>query len=167
MDQIEGVYVAGVAKNSGADQAGLQEGDIIRSVDGVSIKNFTGLTGHLSSRRPGDTVVVVIERDGELIDKEVVLSKNEIIDLPYLGMRVENLSTEEKKALSIDGGVRIIAVAEYYRSYALENKIIIAIDGKPVKSIEDAAQLAESGRASRRAITILNENGEKETLIFN
>jgi serine protease Do len=167
LDQIEGVYVAGVAKNSGADQAGLQEGDIIRSVDGVSIKNFTGLTGHLSSRRPGDTVLVVIERDGELIDKEVVLSKNEIIDLPYLGMRVENLSTEEKKALSIDGGVRIIAVAEYYRSYALENKIIIAIDGKPVKSIEDAAQLAESGRASRRAITILNENGEKETLIFN
>ena len=97
----------------------------------------------------------------------MVLSKNEIIDLPYLGMRVENLSTEEKKALSIDGGVRIIAVAEYYRSYELENKIIIAIDGKPVKSIEDAAQLAESGRSSRRAITILNENGEKETLIFD
>ena len=86
-----------MAKNSGAEKAGLQEGDIIRTVDGVAIKNFTGLTGHLSSRRPGDRVSVVIERSGELLDKEVVLSKNEIADLPYLGIRVENLSSDEKK----------------------------------------------------------------------
>lgn len=167
LDQIEGVYVASVAKNSGAEKAGLQEGDIIRTVDGVAIKNFTGLTGHLSSRRPGDTVSVVIERNGELLDKNVVLSKNEIADLPYLGMRVENLSNAEKKELSIKGGVKIIAVAEYYRSYNLENKIIIAIDGTPINTIEDAEKLAESGRSSKRAITLLGENGEKETLIFN
>ncbi|MDA0950607.1 MAG: trypsin-like peptidase domain-containing protein [Bacteroidetes bacterium] len=167
LDQLEGVYVASVAKNSGAEKAGLQEGDIIRTVDGVAIKNFTGLTGHLSSRRPGDTVSVVIERNGELLDKNVVLSKNEIADLPYLGMRVENLSNAEKKELSIKGGVKIIAVAEYYRSYNLENKIIIAIDGIPINTIEDAEKLAESGRSSKRAITLLSENGEKETLIFN
>lgn len=167
LDQIEGVYVASVAKNSGAEKAGLQEGDIIRTVDGVAIKNFTGLTGHLSSRRPGDTVSVVIERSGEILDKEVVLSKNEIADLPYLGIRVENLSSDEKKELSIKGGVKIIAVAEYYRSYNLENKIIIAIDGTPINTIEDAEKLAESGRSSKRAITLLGENGEKETLIFN
>lgn len=167
LDQIEGVYVASVAKNSGAEKAGLQEGDIIRTVDGVAIKNFTGLTGHLSSRRPGDRVSVVIERSGELLDKEVVLSKNEIADLPYLGIRVENLSSDEKKELSITGGVKIIAVAEYYRSYNLENKIIIAIDGTPINTIEDAEKLAESGRPSKRAITLLGENGEKETLIFN
>lgn len=167
LDQIEGVYVASVAKNSGAEKAGLQEGDIIRTLDGVAIKNFTGLTGHLSSRRPGDTVSVVIERNGELLDKNVVLSKNEIADLPYLGMRVENLSNAEKKELSIKGGVKIIAVAEYYRSYNLENKIIIAIDGTPINTIEDAEKLAESGRSSKRAITLLGENGEKETLIFN
>ena len=141
LDQIEGVYVASVAKNSGAEKAGLQEGDIIRTVDGVAIKNFTGLTGHLSSRRPGDRVSVVIERSGELLDKEVVLSKNEIADLPYLGIRVENLSSDEKKELSITGGVKIIAVAEYYRSYNLENKIIIAIDGTPINTIEDAEKL--------------------------
>jgi serine protease Do len=167
LDQIEGLYVAGVAKNSGAEKAGLQEGDIIRTVDGVAIKNFTGLTGHLSSRRPGDRVSVVIERSGELLDKEVVLSKNEIADLPYLGIRVENLSSDEKKELSITGGVKIIAVAEYYRSYNLENKIIIAIDGTPINTIEDAEKLAESGRPSKRVITLLGENGEKETLIFN
>lgn len=167
LDQIEGVYIAGVSTNSGADKAGLKEGDIIRSADGVTIKNFTGLTGHLSSKRPGDTVHLVIERDGERIEKDVVLTKNEIIDLPYLGMRVENLSSEEKKAFSIDGGVKIIAVAEYYRSYDLENKVIIAIDGKPVKSIEDAEKLAEASRSSKRAITLVNEKGEKETLIFN
>ena len=167
LDQIEGVYVASVAKNSGAEKAGLQEGDIIRTVDGVAIKNFTGLTGHLSSRRPGDRVSVVIERSGELLDKEVVLSKNEIADLPYLGIRVENLSSDEKKELSITGGVKIIAVAEYYRSYNLENKIIIAIDGTPINTIEDAEKLAESCRPSKRVITLLGENGEKETLIFN
>jgi len=82
-------------------------------------------------------------------------------------MRVENLSKEDKKRLNIDGGVKIIAVAEYYKSYNLEDKVIIAIDGNPVNSIEDAERLAEAKRSSRRAITILNSTGEKETLIFN
>jgi len=82
-------------------------------------------------------------------------------------MRVENLSKEDKKRLNIDGGVKIIAVAEYYKSYNLEDKVIIAINGNPVNSIEDAERLAEAKRSSRRAITILNSTGEKETLIFN
>jgi serine protease Do len=167
LDHIEGVYIAGVSQNSGAEKAGLESGDIIRSVDGVTIKNFTGLTGHLSSKRPGDVVRVTVDRDGKLLEKEVRLGKNEIIDLPYLGMRVENLSKEDKKRLNIDGGVKIIAVAEYYKSYNLEDKVIIAIDGNPVNSIEDAERLAEAKRSSRRAITILNSTGEKETLIFN
>ena len=167
LDHIEGVYIAGVSQNSGAQKAGLESGDIIRSVDGVTIKNFTGLTGHLSSKRPGDVVRVTVDRDGKLLEKEVRLGKNEIIDLPYLGMRVENLSKEDKKRLNIDGGVKIIAVAEYYKSYNLEDKVIIAIDGNPVNSIEDAERLAEAKRSSRRAITILNSTGEKETLIFN
>jgi len=167
LDHIEGVYIAGVSQNSGAEKAGLESGDIIRSVDGVTIKNFTGLTGHLSSKRPGDLVRVTVDRDGKLLEKEVRLGKNEIIDLPYLGMRVENLSKEDKKRLNIDGGVKIIAVAEYYKSYNLQDKVIIAIDGNPVNSIEDAERLAEAKRSSRRAITILNSTGEKETLIFN
>jgi len=167
LDHIEGVYIAGVSQNSGAEKAGLESGDIIRSVDGVTIKNFTGLTGHLSSKRPGDVVRVTVDRDGKLLEKEVRLGKNEIIDLPYLGMRVENLSKEDKKRLNIDGGVKIIAVAEYYKSYNLQDKVIIAIDGNPVNSIEDAERLAEAKRSSRRAITILNSTGEKETLIFN
>jgi len=167
LDHIEGVYIAGVSQNSGAEKAGLESGDIIRSVDGVTIKNFTGLTGHLSSKRPGDVVRVTVDRDGKLLEKEVRLGKNEIIDLPYLGMRVENLSKEDKKRLNIDGGVKIIAVAEYYKSYNLEDKVIIAIDGNPINSIEDAERLAEAKRSSRRAITILNSTGEKETLIFN
>jgi hypothetical protein len=82
-------------------------------------------------------------------------------------MRVENLSKEDKRRLNIDGGVKIIAVAEYYKFYNLEDKVIIAIDGNPVNSIEDAERLAEAKRSSRRAITILNNTGEKETLIFN
>jgi serine protease Do len=167
LDHIEGVYIAGVSQNSGAEKAGLKPGDVIRSVDGVTIKNFTGLTGHLSSRRPGDLVRVTVDRNGKLLEKEVRLGKNEIIDLPYLGMRVENLSKEDKKQLNIEGGVKIIAVAEYYKSYDLEEKVIIAIDGSPVNSIEDAERLAEAKRSSRRAITILNSAGEKETLIFN
>jgi serine protease Do len=167
LDHIEGVYIAGVSQNSGAEKAGLKPGDVIRSVDGVTIKNFTGLTGHLSSRRPGDLVRVTVDRNGKLLEKEVRLGKNEIIDLPYLGMRVENLSKEDKKQLNIEGGVKIIAVAEYYKSYDLEEKVIIAIDGSPVNSIEDAERLAEAKSSSRRAITILNSAGEKETLIFN
>jgi serine protease Do len=68
-----GVLVRDVVKNSGADDAGLQRGDIITAVDGVSIENMTALIERINSHKVGDVVVLSIKNESTSKDVEVVL----------------------------------------------------------------------------------------------
>ena len=167
LNEIEGVYVYSVSEDSGAEEAGLQEGDIIKQVDNIEIHKFSELTGYLSSKRPGDIVKVTLDRDGSSITKNVTLKKQQTIILPATGFMVKNLSKEDKKKFGVSKGVKIIDVPEAYGRYDLRNKIIIEVDGNEVNNIDDAKEhFAEISRYDRTSFTMINENGEKEHMIL-
>ncbi len=76
IDETEGFYIDVIEPGFGADNAGLQKGDIIKSVDDVNINRFSDLSGYLSSKRPGDKVSVKYIRDKQLITVSVTLKKD-------------------------------------------------------------------------------------------
>ena len=76
IDETEGFYIDVIEPGFGADNAGLQKGDIIKFVDDVKINRFSDLSGYLSSKRPGDEVVVKYIRDKQLITVSVTLKKD-------------------------------------------------------------------------------------------
>ena len=76
IDETEGFYIDVIEPGFGADNAGLQKGDIIKSVDDVKINRFSDLSGYLSSKRPGDKVSVKYIRDKKLITVSVTLKKD-------------------------------------------------------------------------------------------
>ncbi len=76
IDETEGFYIDVIEPGFGADNAGLQKGDIIKSVDDVKINRFSDLSGYLSSKRPGDKVSVKYIRDKQLITVSVTLKKD-------------------------------------------------------------------------------------------
>lgn len=59
----QGIYVAGTVAGSGAEAAGLQEGDIIVGMDNVSFSTMNELQEQLSRHNPGDVVTLIIMRD--------------------------------------------------------------------------------------------------------
>lgn len=63
-DLPKGVYVKSVEMDSPAMSAGLQSGDIIVSIQGTSIDSVTDYTEKLMSLSPGDSVNVMIKRQG-------------------------------------------------------------------------------------------------------
>ncbi|NQZ44521.1 MAG: trypsin-like peptidase domain-containing protein [Flavobacteriaceae bacterium] len=167
LDEIEGVYVAAVEEGSGADDAGLLEGDIIKQIDNISVRKFSELTGYLSSKRPGNQVEVGIERDGKRLVFPVVLRKIQSLDVPNMNLRVKNLTKEDQKDFGVDEGVKIIAVPEIYRSYGMVGKVIVAVDGKEIENIDDANEVfSKISRYDTTSITTIDKNGEKERLIF-
>ncbi|WP_422348242.1 trypsin-like peptidase domain-containing protein [Flagellimonas sp.] len=167
LDEIEGVYISQVSEDSGAEEAGLQEGDIIKQVDNILVRKFSELTGYLSSKRPGDTVDVVVDRDGNKLTKKVTLKKQQTIILPTTGFMVKNLSDEDKKTFGVKKGVKIIDVPEGYGRYDLKNKVIIAVDDNEITNIDDAREhFGEISRYGRTSFTMINEKGEKERLIL-
>lgn len=167
IDEIEGVYIADVVEDSGAYDANLQEGDIIKKVDNISIRKYPDLTGYLSAKRPNDIIDVTIERDGKQILVPVTLKKRQTIEVPIMGLTVKNLTEEDQKKFKTKKGVKIIAVPETYRNYGIQNKVILSVDDKEIKDIEDAKTIFSGiSRYGKTVITMLNENGERERLIF-
>ncbi len=59
----QGVYIAGTIAGGGAEEAGLEEGDIIVGMDNVSFTTMNQLQEQLSRHEPGDKVTLIIMRD--------------------------------------------------------------------------------------------------------
>ena len=167
INEIEGVYIDGIEEDSGAEQAELRHGDIIKKVDDIQVRKFADLTGYVSTKRPGDVIKVTYERDGETLVANVELKERQSLVIPVMGLKVKNLSKDERKKFRTDKGVKIVGVPETYRGYGLEGKVIVAVDDKEVNDIEDARILFGSiSRYGKTSITMINEDGEKERLIF-
>lgn len=167
INEIEGVYVNTIEEDSGAEQAGIQEGDIIKKVDNVKVTKFSELTGYLNSKRPNDVVEVSVERDGEVINVPVTLMKNQTTQVPNMGFVVKNLSDNDKKNYKLKNGVKITAVPEQYSRYGLVGKVIVQVDDDEIDDITDADEaFSKVSKYRRTSITLIDEEGEKERLIF-
>lgn len=70
-----GIYVVHITDNSPAISSGIQTGDIITSVDNVSINNMIELREYVYSKNPGDTVSINISRGYVTRTFDVVLTK--------------------------------------------------------------------------------------------
>ena len=72
-----GVYVAGVTSGSAAENAGIQEGDMICAIDGDETASVAALKQKLKDYKPGDTATVSIYRSstGEKLDVTITFDE--------------------------------------------------------------------------------------------
>ena len=60
-------------RNGPAETAGIKEGDIILSVDGVIINKVTDLRKYIYTKKSGDTISLIINRKNEIMNVKLVL----------------------------------------------------------------------------------------------
>ncbi len=68
-----GVYVTAISSIN-AQEAGFQIGDRIAKADGKKISDYDDLTAVLEKHSPGDTISVIVERDGQKVTLETTLT---------------------------------------------------------------------------------------------
>lgn len=69
-----GIYVSMVARNSAAERAGLQQGDIITGFNGEDVTTMEALQEKLEECKPGDEVTLKVQRQtsrGQFAEKEL------------------------------------------------------------------------------------------------
>lgn len=71
----KGIAVTNVGQGTPADEAGIQQGDIITAVDGTEIENDGTLLASLRQRKAGDQLTLTVNRDGKSQDIEVTLAE--------------------------------------------------------------------------------------------
>lgn len=169
LEVSEGVYVGAVDPDTGAAEAGLQEGDVIVKIDDVKITKFSDLTGYLGAKRPNDVVEVSFIRNGEISTVPVKLTKFTTFVIEKPGLEIREASKEVLKENGVKNGVMISrATNEQLQRYNLSGIIITAIDDQKVNSVEDVKRII-SEKDSREPISInfASKDGESKQIIFN
>jgi len=89
---FSGAYVTGVVTGGPAEKAGLKQGDVILSVDGIKVGPRHNLTDLISAKKIGDTVTLTVESSDQgkgqpHRDLKVTLEKNPASNVPYAGIQ--------------------------------------------------------------------------------
>ncbi|MBS9774457.1 MAG: trypsin-like peptidase domain-containing protein [Tenacibaculum sp.] len=170
-DDIEGVKIASLDEEGGAKKGGLKVGDIIKKINDVKISKFSDLKGQLLAKRPNETIVITVDRDGKELDKLVTLGKKNFVEVAELGLILKSLTKKELKKYNLKSGVKISQnVNRYLMAYGVESGYIITkINKVAVTDILDAKRKLISVAKSTKPLflEVINLKGEKERYAFN
>ena len=167
--ETQGFYINKVTKNSGAEKAGLQKGDIIVQLDDKKINGFAELTAYINTKRPNDVVQVRIVRDEKEKTIPVKLSKKEMLNYEFNGIEFEDLDAADKKQLRIKEGVKIKAISNpEYAEYAdlLNGAVILSVDGQKAKDMETVSSYLAKKENQKARYQIITKNGQLYSIIM-
>ena len=169
----EGVFINEVTSNSGAEKAGLQNGDVIKKLDNIEVSKFEDLSGYIKTKGPNDIVNVEILRNNELRTIPVTLSKIDILSINFLKMKLGNIPSSIKKKYDIKNGVIVEKTNnEYlYRNLGITKGFIITgINDVKIEALEDISKLKEKYGddilEKIKKLEYINRDLEKKEVIF-
>lgn len=171
IEEMSGVYIMNVDKNGGANAAGIKEGDILLSVNDMNVNSNSQLIGVISQYRPGDKVMVKLQRKGEMLIKEVTLKNLDGTEEMHkeadgfyndeLGVKLQPLSPSLKNELGINHGLRIIEVKDgIFKQKGITNDfIILSVNHQPVNSEADLKKALSNDRNGKVRVEGINSTG--------
>jgi Do/DeqQ family serine protease len=174
INDLKGVYVAGLVPNGAGEQAGIKEGDIIVAINETEVNSASHLQEQVARFRPGDELSVRIKRGKEefiipvtlknsegntkLIKKDVAEIKN------ALGAILENPSTEELTRLKLNSGVKVssIGTGKFKNAGIKPGFIITKVDNIPVKNPDELINYLKIKKGEGVLIEGYYPNGKRE-----
>lgn len=161
LPSVAGVLIQSVEEGTPGAEAGLQQGDVIVSIDGESVGYVAQLQGRVAMRRPGDRVELTVYRDGAPLDVDMrlgeapineaapVVAAAEAVAEERLGIMVEPMTAELASQFGYaDAGGVVISEIERAsaadRRNLLRGEHILAINGNDVTTTEDVRLLLGS-----------------------
>jgi serine protease Do len=167
----DGALISNVAAGSAAATAGLMAGDVITAVNGEPIVHSGDLSSRISLAAPGETVRLKVWRDGNTREMSVKLGRAEerassltqpdsAVHPGQLGLKLRPLTREEQTLARVQGGLLIKGVAgPAARAGVMPGDILLAINGVPVKSIDQMLGLLE--KKPKNVALLIQRNGDR------
>ena len=176
LNVMTGVYVDDVYEGGAAQKAGIKNGDIILSINDITVDTRTQLIGAIGQFRPGDKVVVKVlrgenERDfnvtlANMHGTESIIKGGDRFYNEQLGLVLEPLSQEMKKAIKTNYGLRIVEVKDgVFKRKGLNNDyIILVVNNQKVSSEKELNAALKNSRNGKIRIEMTDVSSEFMTI---
>lgn len=141
-NELSGALILDVEKGGAADLAGLKKDDVVKSVNGKPVKNALAMRVAVARGEPGDMVTLFVSRGGNSFSTVAKLTGSSpnvlnFITTPKPGFNVAGLMFEE------DDGK--LAVKDADSSVVKPKDVILAVNGKPVKTAKEFDAAVRTG----------------------
>ena len=176
--KLQGVYVAGLTKDGGAEEAGIKDGDIITAVNNKPIRTLSELMETIGQYSPGNIVKVRVVRDNkEKIFRVTLKNKNGTLGLvksskvffnDELGADLKTISEEDMSTLGVDHGVQVVRVKNgLLQSGGISQGFIITeVNHRAVNSEKDIRQAMKLSGSNTVSISGMYRNGMRISFEF-
>lgn len=173
-----GAYIRDVLPGQPAAKGGLQAGDIVQSINGRPIRNWSQFRNLIAAQGPGARVKMQVLRDGDMVDLEITLGERTEAALAqfapeqpgvFLNARVQPLNAELAERMGfegIDSGLLVTQVARGPdRSPLQAGDVIIAAQGHPVSTVADLLEAKSEADEEQVALRLTVLRGDEQELI--
>ena len=170
LSRPDGALVASVTPNSAAAAAGLKPGDVITEVDGQPIVRSGELSSLVGMTSPGDRIRLRVWREGTSRQVEARLGTAETAGPTtetgasgadgQLGLSLRPLTVQERREAKVEQGLLVEDVVGAAARSGIEvGDVLLAINGKPVQTVEQVRSLLKTKPKS--VAILLQRDGER------
>jgi len=166
----DGALVSAVEKDSAAQRAGIEAGDVILEYNGKQVANSTDLPVLVAKTKPGTPAEVKVWRNGK--EKTFTLKVGELqtqkasAAMPSaepagkLGLSVQEMSPEQRKQLDVKGGVLVGGVQGAAAKAGIQRgDVVIAVNGEQVESVTQFRGLVDKV-SEGKPVALLIQRGD-------
>jgi serine protease Do len=158
MKTPQGALVSSVDASGPAAKAGLQPGDVILAVNGTPVTDSADLPSQVAGLKPGTTATVQVWRDKATKDVKVTIGSLSDVKTASadggdssaqmqgrLGVAVRPLTPQEKSGTSLTHGLLVQQAGGPAANAGIQaGDVILAVNGRPVTSIDQLKQMISS-----------------------
>ena len=175
IDTRNGALIADVVKDSPAEAAGIQEGDVIIEFNGKSIANTANLKNVVSLSTPESTNRVKVIRDGapktvnvtlqELPENPNQFVSRERITTNDFGLQLKRVNKTLRKQYEIDSDqdglvvTRIDRNGEAFQKGIREGDLVKRVGTEKVESINEFNRLVEKSKSKGTVLLLVKKPG--------
>lgn len=173
LDSPAGALIAEVFDESPAEISGLKRRDVILSINGRPIENYTQAVAIIGTYQPGEELTLkVYRKDGKLTGKErtvtVVLTTRDEDNLnpstDLLGMKLRTLNEALRKKYNYPDVKQGIAVLEVDRKSqaarlgVTEGSLILEINNTEVQSVKELKEIYDKTDSGENVLLYIEKN---------
>jgi len=147
LTESSGALVAGVAQGSAAEHAGVKTGDIITSINGVTMKDAGELRNTIGMLRVGDKVEIGLLRDGKPRKVTALIAERGDLETANAVEIHRGLDGADLSDAPDGGGVLVKAIQEgspAAQNGLRTNDLIVGVGRTPVSNTKTFKEAAKS-----------------------